>query len=171
MSLAIFFFLWLYSPDLGLGLPPWNSPFHFGLLDLRHQVGLLGRVTSSSQGLYLYTNTEKRTYTHTHRTSMPWVGLKSTIPGSERAKVVHALDRSAIVTGHLLYTFFNYILWTLTALILWNLLSVNGKGEVVPVLSKFGTTPWRRMGEWMYRPIYQYISQWFKLAVLYKTLK
>jgi hypothetical protein len=31
----IFFFLWRYSPNLGLGLPPWNSPYHFGLLDLR----------------------------------------------------------------------------------------------------------------------------------------
>lgn len=23
------FFLWCYSPTLALGLPPWNSPFHF----------------------------------------------------------------------------------------------------------------------------------------------
>jgi hypothetical protein len=29
-------------------------------------VGLLGRVISLSQGLYLYTNTEKRTYIHKH---------------------------------------------------------------------------------------------------------
>jgi hypothetical protein len=48
-----FFFLWRYSSNLGLGLPPWNSPFHFSFLDLRHSVGLLGRVISSSQGLYL----------------------------------------------------------------------------------------------------------------------
>jgi hypothetical protein len=52
-----------YSPNLGLGLPPWNCPFHFGFLDLRHSVGLLARVISSSQGLCLYTNTEKRTHT------------------------------------------------------------------------------------------------------------
>jgi hypothetical protein len=58
-----YFFLWHYSPNLGLGLPPWNFPFHFGFLDLRQLVGLLGRVISSSQGLYLYINTEK---THTH---------------------------------------------------------------------------------------------------------
>jgi hypothetical protein len=31
------------------------------LLDLGQSVGLLGRVISSSQGLYLYTNTEKYT--------------------------------------------------------------------------------------------------------------
>jgi hypothetical protein len=42
----IFFFVWRYNPNLGLGLPPWNSPFHFGFLDLRHSVGLPGRVIS-----------------------------------------------------------------------------------------------------------------------------
>jgi hypothetical protein len=31
---------------------------------------------------------------------MPWVGLEPTIPASERAKTVHALDRSATVTGN-----------------------------------------------------------------------
>jgi hypothetical protein len=60
-----FFFLWRNTPNLVLGLPAWNSPFHFGLLDLRHSVGLLGPMISSSQGLYLYTNTEKRTHTQT----------------------------------------------------------------------------------------------------------
>jgi hypothetical protein len=63
-SLYGFFFLWRYSPNLGLGLPPRNSTFHFSFLDLGHSVGLLGRVISSSQGLYLYTNTEKRTNTN-----------------------------------------------------------------------------------------------------------
>jgi hypothetical protein len=98
-----YFFLWRYSPNLSLGLPPWNSPFHFGLLDLRHSVGLLGQVISLSQGLYLYTNTEKHTHTHKHThkhwTSMPWVGFEPTIPASERAKTEHVLDRSATVTG------------------------------------------------------------------------
>jgi hypothetical protein len=31
---------------------------------------------------------------------MPWVGFGLTIPASERAKTVHALDRSATVTGY-----------------------------------------------------------------------
>jgi hypothetical protein len=66
LSDYVIFFLKRYSPNLGLGLPPWNSPFHFGFLDLRHSVGLLGRVISSSQGLHLHTNTEKRARTHTH---------------------------------------------------------------------------------------------------------
>jgi hypothetical protein len=30
---------------------------------------------------------------------MPWVGFEPTIPVSERAKTVHALDRYATVTG------------------------------------------------------------------------
>jgi hypothetical protein len=30
---------------------------------------------------------------------MPWMRFESTIPASERAKTVHALDRSATVTG------------------------------------------------------------------------
>jgi hypothetical protein len=38
-------------------LSPWIFPFHFGLLDLRHSVGLLGRVVSSSQDLYTNTQT------------------------------------------------------------------------------------------------------------------
>jgi hypothetical protein len=33
---------------------------------------------------------------------MPWVGFEPTIPGSERAKTVHALDRSATVTGRIM---------------------------------------------------------------------
>jgi hypothetical protein len=60
ITFHIFFFLWSYSPHSGLGLPPWNSPFHFSLLDLRQSAGLLGQVISSSQGLCLYTNTEKK---------------------------------------------------------------------------------------------------------------
>jgi hypothetical protein len=30
---------------------------------------------------------------------MPWVGFEPTIPASKQAKTVHALDRSATVTG------------------------------------------------------------------------
>jgi hypothetical protein len=34
---------------------------------------------------------------------MPWVGFEPTIPASERAKTVHALDRSDTVPGVLKY--------------------------------------------------------------------
>jgi hypothetical protein len=44
---------------LGATAPIWalvylhETPFHFGFLDHRQSVGLLGRVIGSSQGLYL----------------------------------------------------------------------------------------------------------------------
>jgi hypothetical protein len=65
LQLICFFPLWHYSPNLDLGLPPWNSLFHFSLLDFRHLVELLGWVISSLQGPRLYTNIEKHTHTYT----------------------------------------------------------------------------------------------------------
>jgi hypothetical protein len=58
-------------------------------------VGLLGRVISSSQGLYLYTNTEN-TYTNTKHPCPEWDSNTRTQLPSERR---HASDRSASVTG------------------------------------------------------------------------
>jgi hypothetical protein len=40
-----------------------------------------------------------RINTYTHQTFMPCVGFEPTISASERVKTVHALDRSATVTG------------------------------------------------------------------------
>jgi hypothetical protein len=37
---------------------------------------------------------------YTHQTSMPCVGFELTIPASEIAKTVYALDRSATLTGN-----------------------------------------------------------------------
>jgi hypothetical protein len=49
-------------------------------------VGLLGRVISSSQGLYLNTGQHKhRINTYTHQTSMPCVGFEPTISAFERS--------------------------------------------------------------------------------------
>jgi hypothetical protein len=63
-------------------------------------VGLLGRVISSSQGFYLNTGQHKhRLNRYTHQKSMPCVEFEPTIPASERAETVHALDRSVTVTG------------------------------------------------------------------------
>jgi hypothetical protein len=39
---------------------------------------------------------------------MPWVGFEPTIPASERAKTVQALDRTATVTGIGRFTIKNY---------------------------------------------------------------
>jgi hypothetical protein len=62
----ISFFLWRYSPNLGLSVPPWNSPFHFGFLDLK-TVSRTPWVGDQlvAKPLHLYTNTEKRTDTQT----------------------------------------------------------------------------------------------------------
>jgi hypothetical protein len=94
-----FFFLWRYSPNFVLGLPPWNSTFHFGftsvLIDLRHSVGLFVRVISSSQGLSTCTQIQKtHTYTQTpniHALS----GIRTHDPGfraSENSACLRPLD-------------------------------------------------------------------------------
>jgi hypothetical protein len=89
-----FFFSTGSTAPLGPGL----SAFSFMII--LQTLELLGRVISSSQGLYLNTGQHKhRINTYTHQTSMPCVGFEPTIPASERAKTVHVLDRSATVTG------------------------------------------------------------------------
>jgi hypothetical protein len=60
-------------------------------------VGLLGQGISPSQGRYLHTGQHKQN--KRTETSIPQVGFEPTIPVFERAKTVHALDRSATVTG------------------------------------------------------------------------
>jgi hypothetical protein len=67
---------------------PWNASCHF--LNLRHSVGLLGRVISPSQGCYL-TQTQ---------TSIPRMVFEPTIPAFERRKTVNASDRAATVIGY-----------------------------------------------------------------------
>jgi hypothetical protein len=64
-------------------------------LNLRHSVGLLGRVISPSECRYL-----TQTQIKHKQTSMPLVGFEPTIPALERAKTVYTLDRSAAVIGN-----------------------------------------------------------------------
>jgi hypothetical protein len=90
---VIFFFLWRYSPNSGVGLPPWNSPFHFSLLHLGQA------IVVRPLPVHKHRKTHARTHTNKHQTSMPWVGREPMIPASERAKTVHASDRSATVTS------------------------------------------------------------------------
>jgi hypothetical protein len=66
------FFLRLYSPIQALTASIKLS-ISLQLLDLGQSVGLLGRVISSSQGHYLYTNVEKRTHnTNTKHLCPEW---------------------------------------------------------------------------------------------------
>jgi hypothetical protein len=66
MLILLAFFFFLVAPTVGSLLPLLEHRAEFPqFLDEGQSVGLLGRVFSSSQGLYLYTNTEKRAHTHT----------------------------------------------------------------------------------------------------------
>jgi hypothetical protein len=61
-------------------------------------------VISPSQGRNLHTGQHKhRINAYTHQISMPCVGFEPTIPASERAKTVHALDRAATVISQYLH--------------------------------------------------------------------
>jgi hypothetical protein len=108
--------LWLYSPIQAL-ITSMKFSISLQLLDLGQLVGLLWRMISSSQGLYLYTNTEKHTTQTLNIHALS--GIQTHGPGvrasednscrrplgyrdrlaSERAKTVHALYRAATVTG------------------------------------------------------------------------
>jgi hypothetical protein len=80
--------------------PPWALASAFSFVIILQTVGLFGRVISPSHGFYLNKGQHKhRINTYTHQKSMPCVGFEPTISASERAKTVHALDRSATVTG------------------------------------------------------------------------
>jgi hypothetical protein len=92
--------------------------WYLSFLIILQTVGLLERVTSSSQGLYL--NTEN---THTHQTSMPWVGFEPTSSDSEPAKTVHALDSSSIMIGDRRLQILikrNKLLMNLNINVIWN---------------------------------------------------
>jgi hypothetical protein len=73
-----------------------GRPTYRRFLELfRHTVGLLGRVISPSQGLYLHRTTEHRkTRTNIHALS----GIRTHDPSNQPAKT-HASDRTATVTG------------------------------------------------------------------------
>jgi hypothetical protein len=84
--------------------PPWARAFSFSFIII-----FTDRRTSwasdqlVARPLPKHRTTQSRTkHTHTHETYMTWVGFKSTIPEPERAKTVHALNRSATVTGRTL---------------------------------------------------------------------
>jgi hypothetical protein len=63
----------------------------------RHMVGLLGRVISPSQDLYLHRTTKHRkTRTNIHALR----GVRTHDPSNEPAKT-HASDRTATVTGYI----------------------------------------------------------------------
>jgi hypothetical protein len=82
------FFFWLYSPIQALAASMKLS-VSLQLLDLGQLVGLLGRVISS-HGPGVRASEDS--------SCLRPLGYRDRL-GSERAKTVHALDRSATVTG------------------------------------------------------------------------
>jgi hypothetical protein len=86
--------------------PPWalvcDIQFHDHFTDGR----TFGRVISSSRGLDLTIGQHKhRINAYTYQISMLYLVFEPTIPASERAKAVHALDRSVTVTGPMAYIY------------------------------------------------------------------
>jgi hypothetical protein len=65
-NLALFFFSFGSTAPIQALAASMKLSVSLQLLDLGESVELLGRVISSSQGLYLYTNTEKPTYNTQH---------------------------------------------------------------------------------------------------------
>jgi hypothetical protein len=91
MRKIFFFFFWLYSPSLD----PGRLTYRRFLELFRHMVGLLGRVISPSQGLYIHRITQHRkTRTNIHALS----GIRTHVPSNQPAKT-HTSDRTAAVTG------------------------------------------------------------------------
>jgi hypothetical protein len=69
--MLLFFYTWWHiffplAPSLGSSLPYWSTGLITQFLDLSQEVGLLGRVIGSSQGLYLNTGQHKHRKTGTH---------------------------------------------------------------------------------------------------------
>jgi hypothetical protein len=72
----------------------------FSFMIILQTIGLLGRVISPSQGLYLNKGQHKhRLNTYTYQISTPCVGFEPTISASERRKTVHALDQCFSTAG------------------------------------------------------------------------
>jgi hypothetical protein len=71
----------------------------FFILIILQSVELIGRVISSSQDLYINTGQHKQRINIPIPNIHAFFGFEPTIPVSERGKTVHALDRSATVTG------------------------------------------------------------------------
>jgi hypothetical protein len=66
---------------------------------------------------------------------MPWVGFEPTITASERTKTVHALDRSATVTGALIHYYYPYFIFVKNLLLSKNSDEIN----ITHLSSKFRT--------------------------------
>jgi hypothetical protein len=82
-----------------MALQPFVGPWQlFQFLDF-YTVGWTQWTGNQPVARSLPTHRTARTQNKCTQTPMPLVGFKPTIPVFERAKTVHALDRTATVTG------------------------------------------------------------------------
>jgi hypothetical protein len=94
LLLDAYIYIYIYIFSLALQ-PPWALASDFQFRD--HFTD--GRTPWTSDQLIARPLPKHRIDTYTYQTSMLYMGFEPTIPASERAKTVHALDRSATVTG------------------------------------------------------------------------
>jgi hypothetical protein len=95
LSLPLFLFVWLYSPlDL-------SCYFCFLIL---YTIGRTPWTGDQPVARLIPTHRTTQTQNKRRQTSMPRVGFESIIQVFERAKTVHALDRTATVIGTLTST-------------------------------------------------------------------
>jgi hypothetical protein len=83
---------WLYSSCWALASSSVSESFFTQTVGLFGEWSARRKAATYTQGNI---NTEKRTYKH----PCLWLGFEPTIPVFERAKTVHALDRTATVIG------------------------------------------------------------------------
>jgi hypothetical protein len=88
----------------------------------------LGRTPWTGDQLVARPLPTTQTQNKHRQTSVPWVGFEPTIPMFERVKTVHALDRSANVTGNtspsLLYLISQVFDWRAVVREVWTLIDM-----------------------------------------------
>jgi hypothetical protein len=90
------------QPNSGLGR--FHESFRFTSVTRSRTVGRTPWTGDQLVARPLCVHKHRKTHTqHKHQTSMPEEGFESTITASKRAKTVHALDRSATVTGTVIH--------------------------------------------------------------------
>jgi hypothetical protein len=121
--------------------PPWAWPLIFSFMIILQTVGLLGRVISSSQGLYLKTGQhEHRINTYTYQTSVPYVGFKPMIPVSERESSICLRPRKQPLR---VLKYYNYI-------------CVKQQKEIIKSLKAWTRTEILRDTERQYHPLHRF---------------
>jgi hypothetical protein len=126
--------IWLYTPMLDLG-----RFFSFFIL---YTVGMTPWTGNSpSQSLYLHTEQHKHRINAHRHPCLKWDSNPRPQCSSERRQFMLKTARPLWSANRCSGT--------------WKLIPTV-RGKVIPVLSELSTTPWRHMGEWMYRSTFSW---------------